>query len=558
MEIIRAFNNNELQMNVIIKGTHKNPLFRASDIAEILGISNIRTSIVDYTETEKTTINIHTIGGNQNVTFLTTRGLYKLLIKSKKPIAIKFQNWVYEVVDEIRLTGEYKLKQEIKEKEEKLLETEQKLQKVEENAKQTEQKLQKVEENVKEAEETIKKLEMENSNLLDEKIPSIYIYNTNTGLSKPELKIGYTTNVHNRIKPYKQVCKRGRLEFSYQIYNKNIKVFESFIHNLLSDYLIKDEVFCIDVEEAKHILLSMSNKIHLLKITDDIERQTKIKKLLDYENEIIHQISTKISTNEISTQTDFDDEQQEEEDELHLTSRQIEENENTKLFKQFIQECCIVRKDVEVNCKDIEGQYRIWGKTASKEIFLSLHTYLKTRFNYIRIKKQDTNGVNYGFEGITLKEIQYKKSPIPSKEQEFIFHACVFSSGGKVLHNDLVDEYKKWKQSLNMEITRDESAKIKEYLKSTDYTLEKPVWTIKGNGIGYYGLSLKNQTDIVKRTSSNGKKVEKKSIQTEETIGTWETIAKAADSEKISATKLSRSIKKKTIFNNDYYYCLSD
>jgi hypothetical protein len=183
---------------------------------------------------------------------------------------------------------------------------------------------------------------------------------------------------------------------------------------------------------------------------------------------------------------------------------------------------------------------------------------LKTRFNYIRIKKQDTNGVNYGFEGITLKEIQYKKSPIPSKEQEFIFHACVFSSGGKVLHNDLVDEYKKWKQSLNMEITRDESAKIKEYLKSTDYTLEKPVWTIKGNGIGYYGLSLKNQTDIVKRTSSNGKKVEKKSIQTEETIGTWETIAKAADSEKISAPKLSRSIKKKTIFNNDYYYCLSD
>ena len=544
MDIIKAFNNNELQINITIKGTYNKPLFRASDVAEILDIYSIRSSIINFNEDEKQICVINTPKGEQNVNFLTEAGLYRLLFKSNKPIAEKFQKWVFDVIREIRLTGEYKLKQEIKEKEEKLLETE--------------QKLQKVEENVKEAEETIKKLEMENSNLLDEKIPSIYIYNTNTRLSKPELKIGYTTNVHNRIKPYKQVCKLGRLEFSYQIHNKNIKVFESFIHNLLSDYLIKDEVFCIDVEEAKHILLSMSNKIQLLKITDEIERQTKIKKLLDYENEIIHQISTKISTNEISTQTDFIDEQQEEEDELHLTSRQIEENENTKLFKQFIQECCIVRKDVEVNCKDIEGQYRIWGKTASKEIFLSLHTYLKTRFNYIRIKKQDTNGVNYGFEGITLKEIQYKKSPIHSKEQEFIFHACVFSSGGKVLHNDLVDEYKKWKQSLNMEITRDESAKIKEYLKSTDYTLEKPVWTIKGNGVGYYGLSLKNQTDIIKRTSSNGKRVEKKSIQTEETIGTWETIAKAADSEKLSAAKLSRSIKKKTIFNNDYYYCLSD
>jgi hypothetical protein len=160
---------------------------------------------------------MNTPKGEQNVNFLTEIGLYRLLFKSKKPIALKFQNWAYNVIKEIRLTGEYKKEQLLKEKEEKILETE--------------QKLKKVEENVKEAEETIKKLEMENSNLSDEKIPSIYIYNTNTGLSKPELKIGYTTNVHTRIKPYKQVCKRGRLEFSYQIYNKNIKVFESFIHN---------------------------------------------------------------------------------------------------------------------------------------------------------------------------------------------------------------------------------------------------------------------------------------------------------------------------------------
>jgi len=34
----------------------------------------------------------------------------------------------------------------------------------------------------------------------------------------------------------------------------------------------------------------------------------------------------------------------------------------------------------------------------------------------------------------------------------------------------------------------------------------------------------------------------------------WDTIAKAAEDENISAAKMSRSIKNKIIFNNDYYY----
>ena len=60
-----------------------------------------------------------------------------------------------------------------------------------------------------------------------------------------------------------------------------------------------------------------------------------------------------------------------------------------------------------------------------------------------------------------------------------------------------------------------------------------------------------------KGTSSTGKRVEKRSHITEELIGTWETIAKAADSEKICAAKMSRSIKNKILYNNEYYYCLS-
>jgi hypothetical protein len=56
---------------------------------------------------------MHTLGGAQEVTFLTEKGLYKVLFRSRKPIAQKFQNWVCEVVKEIRLTGIYKMQTEI-------------------------------------------------------------------------------------------------------------------------------------------------------------------------------------------------------------------------------------------------------------------------------------------------------------------------------------------------------------------------------------------------------------------------------------------------------------
>jgi hypothetical protein len=58
---------------------------------------------------------MNTPGGNQQVTFLTEKGLYKVLFRSRKPIAHQFQNWVCEVIKEIRLTGQYKLNKEVEE-----------------------------------------------------------------------------------------------------------------------------------------------------------------------------------------------------------------------------------------------------------------------------------------------------------------------------------------------------------------------------------------------------------------------------------------------------------
>ena len=113
MEVVKAFNNNSLHTEIIIKGSYEEPLFRANDIAEILEISNIRTTIQHFDKSEKVVHIMDTIGGSQQVTFLTEKGLYKVLFKSRKPIAEKFQNWVCEVIKEIRLNGVYDLQKQL-------------------------------------------------------------------------------------------------------------------------------------------------------------------------------------------------------------------------------------------------------------------------------------------------------------------------------------------------------------------------------------------------------------------------------------------------------------
>ncbi len=121
MEIIKAFQNNELTIPINVQGTYEEPLFRASDIGIVLEISNIRTSIQDFDNSEKH--GVHTmdiIGRNQETTFLTEKGLYKILFKSRKPIAKIFIDWVCEVIKEIRLNSKYQLEKLLEDKEQQL------------------------------------------------------------------------------------------------------------------------------------------------------------------------------------------------------------------------------------------------------------------------------------------------------------------------------------------------------------------------------------------------------------------------------------------------------
>jgi len=96
------------ELNIQIYGTYEEPLFKAKDIGELLEIKNIKDSIKHFTNKQKdVAVLTDSIGRRQESIMLTEQGLYKVLMKSRKPIAEKFQDWVCQVVEDIRKTGKY-------------------------------------------------------------------------------------------------------------------------------------------------------------------------------------------------------------------------------------------------------------------------------------------------------------------------------------------------------------------------------------------------------------------------------------------------------------------
>ena len=112
------------EYDIVIKGTKEDPLFRASDIALILGIKNINSKIKKFSTSELcmlsqnpsriVDINQYTLKGYKDISFLTELGLYRLVFSSNNSIVETFKQWVIAVIKDIRLTGRYEVKDNIK------------------------------------------------------------------------------------------------------------------------------------------------------------------------------------------------------------------------------------------------------------------------------------------------------------------------------------------------------------------------------------------------------------------------------------------------------------
>lgn len=106
MSEIQVFNNEQFG-SIRTAGTADNPMFCLADICRVL---DLRTQDVKKRLDEKgvDSINTPTNGGEQQMLFVNEKNLYKVIMRSDKPQAEPFQDWVCgEVLPSIRKHGMY-------------------------------------------------------------------------------------------------------------------------------------------------------------------------------------------------------------------------------------------------------------------------------------------------------------------------------------------------------------------------------------------------------------------------------------------------------------------
>lgn len=108
---IRTFNFNDISVRALTD-EHGEPWFVAKDVCDILGLGteHLRRNLDKDEITEATNLPKWQVGANGGRTplIISEPGLYKLIMRSRKPEAKEFHRWVtHEVLPTIRKTGGY-------------------------------------------------------------------------------------------------------------------------------------------------------------------------------------------------------------------------------------------------------------------------------------------------------------------------------------------------------------------------------------------------------------------------------------------------------------------
>jgi prophage antirepressor-like protein len=84
--------------------------FVANDVCRALELMNSRKAIAVLDEDEKGVTTSYTLGGPQEMAIISESGLYALIFRSRKPVAVRFRRWVtQEVLPAIRRNGSYEV-----------------------------------------------------------------------------------------------------------------------------------------------------------------------------------------------------------------------------------------------------------------------------------------------------------------------------------------------------------------------------------------------------------------------------------------------------------------
>ena len=96
--------------NVRVEYRNGEPMFCLKDVAEILEIKDAKSRNFNLNQKGVEIIPLPTKGGIQQITFINEPNLYRVIFRSRKAEAVKFQDWIFEeVIPQIRKTGGYQI-----------------------------------------------------------------------------------------------------------------------------------------------------------------------------------------------------------------------------------------------------------------------------------------------------------------------------------------------------------------------------------------------------------------------------------------------------------------
>jgi hypothetical protein len=421
------------------------------------------------------------------------------------------------------------------------------------------------------------------------------IDNTNADNEKL-IKFGQTNDLANRVADHRKKYTNFILAAAFRVTNRSeienqikahpkikrqIRTIEVAGKNKTEIIAYDSTNFTID-RLTKHIegiihstMYNVENFNRLIQRNQELEAENaKLVTELEQKNKAIHDLT--LANNELREKTAQQSQVIEvaaKDNASPFTHALIPEDELNQRIHEFVTKCCIVRPDVDEESVNIEGRFRLWSQTKpAKDTFHALKHYMDVRFKQVRLRGA------HCYQGVKLNTIEYKKvianeaeNPEQFSVETFIFQSCKFSDTGKILNSTLLKEYQKWKLSVGQSPNEMDIKNLKTYLNACPNALKGTVWSENISNEGYYGVNLCDCYYDLKQAviqeqganpiigvqlSTTGKKVEKRLVNSNQILKTWNTIAKAAESEGFSTAKMSRSVKDKTVIQ-DYYYCLA-
>jgi prophage antirepressor-like protein len=212
--IVRAF---ETQHVTILKDETK-CYFRGTDVAKVLEIANISSSIQNFTDKEKGLRKVETLGGPQNIIFLSSHGVYRLLYSSKKKVAEQFREWVGDILDDIIFNQGKQLQKQLED---------------------TQKELENKTKVIEHQETLIKELENKPDTEGFKPRPG-YIYLVRDTSKIGHYKIGYATDIEKRLSGLNTASSTYTLETAARFKTTDKEFAEKVIHHALFPLKIKN------------------------------------------------------------------------------------------------------------------------------------------------------------------------------------------------------------------------------------------------------------------------------------------------------------------------------